>query len=203
MTRFLNVGACAVVAVAALTACGDQESAPVPQPSVLATGAAVTSARFFDTDFLPCSTIELEGYPESLQRASGDYYQGPWCGLRGNERIYLWAYARPFTAGQTTESVSAEVVGDGDQLVLDLLAQGYGRVCGDAIEGQPLDAGFERADDPSRVRVITAGALSPQSSGTVEEGSLTVVADPLSLQVRLSPSQRDSAVADGVAGPPC
>lgn len=204
MTRSLPAAAGSAVLVAALAACGGQGTAdPSGQPPVFDPGAAVGAAEYFGTRFSPCTNIELEGYPGSLQRASGDYYQGPWCGLRGNERIYLWAYARPLSTEQTVQSVSAEVVDDGHQLVLDLLAQGYARVCGEAPEGRPVDVGFERPDDPSRVRVITAGSL-PQQSAAADGGvPLPVMAEPLSLQVVLSPSQRDTTVPDGAAAPPC
>ena len=107
----------------------------------------------------------------------------------------MWAYARPLTEDQTAQSANEDVVADAAQLVLDVEAQGYHRVCGAVLPAVSIDAGFERDDEPSRLRITTRGQVAdpPQATST----------EPLSLVIALSPSERDPAVPEGAAAPPC
>lgn len=190
--------AVAAIAAAAVGLGGCAESATSEEPAPIGTlspGPADAPSNFFGVAFRPCSTIELEGYPANLARASEDYYAGPWCARVGADRSYLWAYARPLTEDQTAKSVNANVAADAEQLVLDVEAQGYHRVCGAVVPESSTDAGFERDDEPSRLRITTRGQVAdpPQATST----------EPLSLVIALSPSERDPAVPEGAVAPPC
>ena len=66
----------------------------------------------------------------------------------GERRDYLWAYARPLSRIQDAAAVSGEVAEDADQMVLDLEAQGFHRVCGTVMPGVAVDAAFEKAGSP-------------------------------------------------------
>lgn len=188
----------AVLAAAALglTGCGESITSAEPAPvGTLVPGPARDVSNFFGVAYRPCTQIELEGYPGNLSTASGDYYEGPWCARVGAERNYLWAYARPLTEDQSPASVDAAVAADAMQLVLDIEAQGYYRVCGQVKPGEGIDAGFENADEPSRLRIATRGQVADPPQATTTE--------PLSLIVAMSPSQRDPAVPEDATAPPC
>lgn len=183
-------------AIGLISGCGLDATDPPPDPiGSLSPGPAKESSNFFGITYQPCSDIELEGFPKNLTRASTEYYEGPWCARVGDERQYLWTYARPLTDEQSAESVKTDVLADAEQLVLDLAAQGYHRVCGEVVPGAVADAGFERRNEPSRIRVAAVGAVSepPQATST----------QPLSLIVAVSPSERDEAIPEGAPAPPC
>lgn len=187
----------AFAVVAGLVAgCGlDATDLPPDPVGSLSPGPAQEPSNFFGITYQPCSAIELEGFPDNLTRASGEYYEGPWCARVADQRMYLWTYARPLTDEQTAEGVKTDVLADAEQWVLDLAAQGYHRVCGEVVPGAVADAGFERGNEPARIRVATLGAIAdpPQATST----------QPLSLIVAVSPSRRDDAIAEGAPAPPC
>lgn len=186
----------AVSAVMALGACSHVLTVEsTTRIGTLTPGPAETASNFFGVSFEPCTTIELEGYPANLARASHDYYQGPWCSRAGDTRTYLWAYARPLGPDQSAASVGRDVLADAEQLVLDLEAQGYQRVCGQAQPGVAVDAGFENRSEPTRIRVSNRGIVADPPTATSTE--------PPALVVSLSSASKAPAVPAGEYAPPC
>lgn len=178
-----------------LAGCADTGSAP---PGALVTGAPTAAVDVFGTRFEPCTGLELEGFPTALAKPSADYYEGPWCSRKDADRAYLWAWARPLSTQQTGQSAYEAVVVDAQTAILDLIAQGYYRVCGAAPSAGPVDAGFEKPGEASRLRLQTAGTVAVSGSGTPTES-----ADPLSVTLRLSPATRGPGFADNETAPPC
>ncbi len=168
---------------------------PTTRIGALNPGPAEEASNFFGVTYEPCSAIQLEGYPANLARASHDYYQGPWCARAGDTRSYLWAYARAMGPDQSSASVGRDVLADAEQLVLDMEAQGYLRVCGQVQPGVTVDAGFENASEPTRIRVSKRGLVADPPTATSIE--------PPSLVVALSPATRAPSVPAGEYAPPC
>lgn len=175
-----------------LTLGGDRDVQPI---GVLTPGPAPGAAVYFGEAFAPCDPVQLRGYPGELAAPSSDYYEGPWCASVGERRDYLWAYARPLSRIRDAAAVSGEVAEDADQMVLDLEAQGFHRVCGTVLPGVAVDAAFEKPGSPARIHVRTTGAVSnpPQLTST----------EPLSLTVAVAPTQDDPAIPQGAPAPPC
>ncbi|MFI0433724.1 MAG: hypothetical protein ACH36H_11365 [Candidatus Nanopelagicales bacterium] len=171
------------------------------------TGAASADLAAHGQTYGPCTGLEAEGYPGDLTRPSSLYYQGPWCATVNGSTVYLWAFARTPQAQLTDAELANQVNLDVDQMRLDLLAQGYDRVCGRVAADGDIDEGFERSGAPLAIRVISSG--EPQARPTAVASAGVVVpspvpaTDPLSLRVVLSPSTRRPAVAEDGSAPPC
>lgn len=178
----------------ASTGCAS-ESSPAEDTSVVATGDAVAEREFFGWSMQPCTQLELDGYPTNIARASGDYYQGPWCVRDNSTRVYLWAYAREMTEELSLDEVRQDVILDAEQLTLDLAAQGFLRVCGDVVVGGPVDVALEQADNPQQIRVAAVGQ-TPLSADDA-------TAQPLSLVVAVSPVSGDPAFPPELSAPSC
>lgn len=164
-------------------------------PEPVATGDAAQSREFFGWQMQPCTQLELDGYPTNIARASGDYYQGPWCAREGSTRIYLWAYAREMTEELAPDEVRRDVTLDAEQLTLDLAAQGYLRVCGQVVGGGPVDVALEEPGKPLQIRVAALGQTPLSADDDAEQ--------PLALVVAVSPATGEPAFAPELAAPPC
>ena len=143
----------------------------------------------------PCSKLELDGYPGNLARLSDDYYQGPWCTRVGTSQVYAWVYARELTAEAATSTAAVDVTLDAEQLVLDLEAQGYQRVCGEFVAGGPIDIGFEKSTSALQIRVA---AVDQPPAGVALRGG-----PPPVLLVVVAPASRNPAVAEDLPAPEC
>ena len=174
--------------------CAGNSSAP-DEPEAVATGEAADVRDFFGWQMQPCTELELDGYPTNISRASGDYYQGPWCARDGSTRIYLWAYTREMTDELAPDEVRQDVVLDAEQLTLDLGAQGYLRVCGEVVGGGPVDVGLEEPSNPQQIRIAALG----QTPLSADENA----AQPLSLVVAVGPATGDPAFPPELSAPQC
>jgi len=180
----------AVAAATGLAGCSDIPDTPRPPSQGLAPGPASGPETFFGVEMRPCTRLELDGYPKNLARPSTAYYEGPWCARVDTARVYLWAYARDLRFGADPAAVTTSVTLDAEQMFLDLVAQGYARVCGEVVDGQSVDVGLEQRGESRLIRLTAAGVLGSQTG-------------PLSLAVTSSPSLNYPEVLEGAPAPPC
>lgn len=183
----------------ALSACGltaGGESAARSGP--FATGAATSQTTLFGDTFAPCSELQLEAYPSSIDQPSGRYYAGPWCrGVPGGT-TYVWSYGRPLSKEQDPRSVREDVNRDVLTLVSDLKAQKFVVLCGphaDDPSVADVDIGLGKVGEKTRIYLSVrgqdlppAGSQAPSSSATPL--SLTVTrteSSPVPADVRVAP----------------
>jgi len=158
-------------------------------------GAPQGTAEFAGIELQPCSTIQLEAYPTGIARASGDYYEGPWCGRQGDERLYVWFHAREVSGDGGDQQIRRDIVTDAEVLSLDLAAQGYQRVCGDVVVGQSADVGYERPGEPELIR-LTADVPRVGDPDASDDR-------PLALVVSVGPASFNAPVVAGGLAPAC
>lgn len=178
------------------TGSDEVSASPSTSASTLpAPGPAQGSAQYAGVPLQPCSPLELEGYPTGLARASQDYYQGPWCGRSGDDRLYIWFFARTLVDDPGGEQARRDIVTDVEVLSLDLAAQGYERVCGDLVVDERADIGFERPGELQMIR-LTASIPGDGQGGQGTTG-------PGALVVSVGPASFNAAVVPGGLAPNC
>ena len=169
-----------MLCVAVLAACQQLQPAPRPTalPGPVATGKPTASIEIAGQPWEPCVRRQMKQYPPVLDKASSDYYSGPWCQVQQNGTRYMWIYARPMTAQQTPERIRQYVNQDAGQLSRALKATGYQTVeQGD----KNADVYFEaRRPNSPNVVVISVMGENPPPAGQSYAGD-----DPLRLAVEV------------------
>ncbi len=155
---------------------------PPDRSGPFATGAATSQTTLFGDTYAPCSELQLEAYPGSIDRPSNRYYAGPWCrGVPGGT-TYVWSYGRPLSKEQDPRSVREDVNRDVLTLVSDLKAQKYVVLCGPHADDPSMadvNIGLGKVGEKTRIYLRVRGQDLPPSGSQAPSGSAT----PLSLTV--------------------
>ncbi len=179
------VSAASAALVGCTAAAEPEHTGPYPP------GTAPAAQTFFGVEYAPCTDLQSEAYPSSIDTPSGDYYAGPWCRRVSGGTSYLWTYARELTSALTPAEVRKDVNHDALTMVADLKAQGYVLTCGTASEkpdAPDVNAGFAKPGSTTRLYLAVRGQ---DVTGSGRQASSA--GSPLSLAITRTEGQRAAA----------